>query len=361
MSATLLTADTPLKEVIRRMDWAALEIILVINKAGALIGAITDGDIRRAILAGISLDQPAEMVMNPHPVAVPQNTSREEMLAVMRRFSIRHLPVIDDDQRPVCLELLENFTDDIATGQSAVIMAGGLGQRLRPLTATTPKPLLKIADQPIIDHILAGLRGNGIEDVVISVNYLGDHIRRHIGAGEGHRLKVSYVDERERLGTAGALSLLHPRPRHAFLVMNGDLMTNMNFTSLFRYQRKNRHDLVMCVRRHQIKVPYGVVDIENGKVRDLREKPVYDQFINAGIYIIEPHCLDLIPRGRYFDMPDLIRKIMDTGGNVGAFPIIEYWRDIGNPADFDRANHESVNQEAALHSQPDQGVPMEAI
>lgn len=360
MTATMAAPGDSLQEIIRRMDWAAMEIVLVVGEDGVLTGTITDGDIRRAILGGIQLDQPAELVMNPHPIAVPESATQEEMLDIMRRFSIRHLPVLDAQQRPLRLELLENMLDGPAEEQRAVIMAGGLGQRLRPLTADTPKPMLKIADRPIIDHILAGLRRNGIEDVVISVNYLGEHIRRHIGDGNTHQLSVSYVDERQRLGTAGALSLLQPRPRQAFLVMNGDLLTDINFNSLFRYQRKHRHAMVMCVRRHRLKIPYGVVDIRGDRITDLREKPVYEHFINAGIYIVEPHCLDMIPRGCYFDMPDLIRKVMESGGSVGAFPVVEYWRDIGNPDDFNLANREKMNAESVI-AVGDQGIPLEII
>jgi len=361
MVATLAKATDTLEEIIRRMDWAALEIILVLDEQGALIGSITDGDIRRGILKGVDLTQPASSVMNRTPIAVPVGTSKAECLQIMRRFSVRHLPILDECQRPVQLELMETLVDDV-TRESAVIMAGGQGQRLRPLTEDTPKPLLKIADQPILDHILAGLKDYGIGDVVISLNYLGDHIRRHVGNGDGHQLNVSYVTEKQRLGTAGALSILDPRPIKPFLVMNGDLLTNMNFTSLFRYQKKNRYDLVMCVRKQQTAIPYGVVDLREDKVVGLREKPVYEHFINAGIYLVEPHCLDWISPACYCDMTDLIQTILRKGGTVGAFPIIEYWRDIGSPEDFQKANREKINTEAALIAKTSfEDIPMEVI
>lgn len=362
MRATLAAPTDSLQDIIRRLDWAELEIVLVVDDDGRLIGTITDGDVRRGILAGLGLERPASAVMNTKPIAVPDGAARAEMLQIMRRFMIRHLPVLDADHRPIRLELLETVMEPDAPAQSAVIMAGGLGQRLRPLTETTPKPLLKIADQPILDHILAGLRDSGIEEVVISVNYLGEHIRRHVGNGDGHRLNVSYVNERQRLGTAGALSLLDPRPQHPFLVMNGDLLTDMNFTSLFRYQKKAQHDLVMCVRRHTVQVPYGVVELRDDRIVALREKPVYDHFINAGIYIVAPRCLDWIPRNGYFDMTDLAQCVMRQGGSVGAFPIIEYWRDIGCHEDYVKANHERLNAEAALNAPPAvASVPLEVI
>ena len=194
--------------------------------------------------------------MNRTPIAVPLETPRSEMLDIMKRFSIRHLPVLDNNRRPIRLELLDDVIDDIA-GKSAVIMAGGQGQRHRPLTASTPKPLLKVGDRPILDHILKALNNNGIKDVVISVNYLGNLIQDHLGDGRDHSLNVNYVSETKRLGTAGALSMLRPKPTKAFLVMNGDLLTTLNFNAMLRYQKKTGHDMVVCVRK-QFVVPYGV-------------------------------------------------------------------------------------------------------
>lgn len=362
MLAAIARPEDSMQDIIRKMDWAALEIILVVNDAGELVGTITDGDIRRGILAGSNLDDPAEGVMNRTPIAVPLETPRSEMLDIMKRFSIRHLPVLDNNRRPIRLELLDDVIDDIA-GKSAVIMAGGQGQRLRPLTASTPKPLLKVGDRPILDHILKALNNNGIKDVVISVNYLGNLIQDHLGDGRDHSLNVNYVSETKRLGTAGALSMLRPKPTKAFLVMNGDLLTTLNFNAMLRYQKKTGHDMVVCVRKQFVKVPYGVVEVRDGAVSSLREKPVYEHFINAGIYVLEPKCLDLIPEDVYFDMPDLIQKLMDNGYSVGAFPVVEYWRDIGNPEDFQAANSEKMNLDSVVmeNETGSSGVPMEVI
>jgi dTDP-glucose pyrophosphorylase len=362
LEATLARETDSIQEIIRRINWANMEIILVVAEQGALLGTITDGDIRRGILAGIDSTQPVSMIMNRTPTTVPLGTPYHEMLEIMRRRSIRHLPVVDNENRPVRLERMENLLDRL-TGQGAVVMAGGMGMRLRPLTNDTPKPLLPVAGRPILDHILGGLRESGIEDVVISVNYLGERIRDHVGDGKDHHLNVNYIAERERLGTAGALSLIRPRPRRPFLVMNGDLLTKMNFAKLLQFQKKHEHDIVMCVRKHQFQVPYGVVDIREGCVTGLREKPVIEQFINAGIYVLNPACIDLIPRNRFFDMTDLIQVVLDQGGSVGAFPIIEYWRDIGNPADLQAAGreHGELGAETAAQNEQTPRVPVEAI
>lgn len=347
IEATLARETDSIERVLRRMDWAALEIVLVVDKDGKLAGTVTDGDARRGILKGMDMTQPASAIMNPNPVTVQADAPREEMLRIMRRFSIRRLPCLDTNGRPVRLELLENLIPDDSS-PTAVIMAGGLGQRLRPLTESTPKPMLEVAEKPILDHILAGLSGYGVKNVAISVNYLGDKIREHVGNGQAHGMNVNYITENERLGTAGALAFLSPRPSSPFLVMNGDLLTGVNFSGLMRFQAESGHDIVVCARRHSTVIPYGVLEIENDRILRIEEKPSVEHFINAGIYVIHPRCLDLIPRGAFFDMPDLIRSAMDKGFSAGAFPIIEYWRDIGNPDDYLKANVEKLNSEAAI-------------
>jgi dTDP-glucose pyrophosphorylase len=334
LEATLARAEESIREVVRRLNWASLEIVLVVDGEGVLLGTVTDGDVRRGLLAGIGLDRPVQEIMNRNPVTVPLDASRESILALMRKRSIRHLPVVDNRGRPLRLERMESLLDDLSR-HDAVVMAGGRGTRLRPFTEHTPKPLLLVRGRPILDHVLRGLRDSGIEEVVVSLNYLGDQIRRHVGDGRALGVKASYVSERQRLGTAGALALLRPRPRRPFVVMNGDLLTRLNFAHLLRFQAANGYALVLCVKQHTTALAYGVVDIQDGAVTGIREKPRLEHFINAGIYVLTPGCLDLIPPGRYLDMPDLVAKILAQGGRVGAFPVYEYWRDIGTPADLE--------------------------
>jgi dTDP-glucose pyrophosphorylase/CBS domain-containing protein len=343
LHAILATADESLQRIVERINWANMEIILVVDKNQALIGTITDGDIRRGLLAGIDFQQPAAIIMNKAPTTVPLGTPREKMLQIMREKSIRHLPVVDRFNRPVILERMETILDQIS-GSDAIVMAGGLGTRLRPLTNDTPKPLLPVGNRPILDHILGGLKNAGIGDVVLSVNYRGDQIRKHVRDGAAHDLSVNYVSEKQRLGTAGALSLLTPRPQRPFLVMNGDLLTNLNFAKLLHFQRENNYAMVMCVRQYKIQVPYGVVDIQqDGTITGLREKPTHEHFINAGIYVLKPECLDYIPEKTFFDMTDLFQALVQNGHSVGAFPIMEYWRDIGRPEDLKAASAEQMN------------------
>ncbi len=343
LSATLAAESECIQEIIHKINKSGMEIVLVTDRDGAIVGAVTDGDIRRGILAGVGMRQPVSTIMNRKPVTVPLGTSYAQMLEIMERLSIKQLPVVDSSNRPVRLEIINTVLDNLR-GQDAIVMAGGLGSRLRPLTLDTPKPLLQVAGKPILDHILSGLRDSGLRDVMISVNYLGEQIKRHVGDGCAHDLNVAYLNERDRLGTAGALSLLKPRPKRPFLVINGDLLTNIDFSKILRFQKKHGYTIVMCVQKRKVDVPYGVVEIADGKVASLREKPVYEHFINAGIYTLDPACLELIPRDRFFDMPDLINAVIGTGGSVGAFPIIEYWRDIGTPADLTSASMEHAKE-----------------
>jgi len=336
--------DDHIRSVINQINRANREIVLVVDKAGVLLGTVTDGDVRRGILSGIRMDQPVSMIMNQDPTVVRMGTSHQVMLEIMRRRSIRHLPVVDHDQRPIHLERLERIVENM-TENGAIVMAGGMGTRLRPLTKDTPKPLLPVNGRPILDHILDGLKESGINEVVISLNYLGEQIRSHIKDGTSHELNVNYLMERERLGTAGALSLLNPRPQHPLIVMNGDLLTHLNFSRLLQFQQEQHYSMVMCVKQHSMQVPYGVVDIREDQVVGLREKPVHEYFINAGIYVLMPECLELIPGNTHFDMTDLYEAVKAFGGTVGAFPIYEYWRDIGRPEDLAAA---SVDQEDLL-------------
>jgi dTDP-glucose pyrophosphorylase len=333
LAAALITADRSIHEAMRRLNEGRMAILLVTVAAGQLVGALTDGDIRRGILAGVEMGDTVAGIMNPAPVSVPIGASRREMVDIMRAASIWRLPVVDEGNRPVRIEILEELFSDIGQ-HDTVIMAGGLGSRLRPFTDTTPKPLLAVRGKPILDHMLARLRQSGLQDVVISVNYLAEDIMKHVGDGADFGLNVGYLSESERMGTAGSLAQLHPRPTRPFLLANADLLTDMDFARVLEFQHDQAFDIVICVKKYGVDIPYGVVDIDGPDVTAIREKPRHECFVNAGIYVVSPHCIDLVPAGRFFDMTDLVDKAIEKGMRVGAFPVIEYWRDIGTPADL---------------------------
>lgn len=355
---SLVSQGAAIEEVIRHMD---AESALVVDDSGVLVGMLTDGDIRRALLKGADLHTPVSKVMTKHPMTVAEGVSKEEIVGMMLARKIRHLPVVDASGRPVGLELLKNQYDASQIAQ-AVLMAGGKGMRLRPLTEDTPKPLLKLGDQTILDNVLNGLKSSGVGDVVISVNYLGDKIKDHVSSNRRDGLNIDFVEESKALGTAGALSLLNPRPRGSFIVMNADLITQIDFKALQRFHAKEGNKFSVCVRKVKETVPYGVVSLSSDArtVSCIEEKPEREYLVNAGIYMLEPEIVDLIPENCYFDMPSLIRKALDAGHKVGAFPIYEYWRDIGRHNEMQAAKSDidsgiacsqSVRMPAAQHQE----------
>lgn len=328
----------PILHVYRRMRLYGQVMALVTDPAGHLLGIIRDLEIRRGILTGTSLNQPVQHIMNDHPLCIPDGTPDARAREILDACPDQMAPVVDRESRPLWIESLKTTCPSDMPG--AVIMAGGMGLRLRPLTQHLPKPMLPVAGKPILEHILDHLRHCGFHDIAISVNYLADHIRNHVGDGRKHRLRVSYVEECNRLGTAGALSLLNPRPAKPFLVMNGDLLTDLDFSGMLQYQRQQGYAMVVGVRNRKFQIPYGVMDIQAGHVISVQEKPSFEHFINAGIYVINPACLAHIPVGCRFDMTDLIQALLADGERIGAYPVFEYWRDIGTPEDLQAASLE---------------------
>jgi len=328
-----------IEQTLKAMD---NEVAIIVDDAGRMCGLVTDGDIRRAFLGGATMETPIRQIMSPHPFAIQEDDclSPGEIMALMLKHQIRHLPVIDYDGFPVGLELLRDQynDDDLAP---AVLMAGGKGSRLYPLTAETPKPLLKVGDQTIIDNVIAGLKSCGVKNIAVSINYLGEKIKQHLGTGDDE-LRLKYLEEKEALGTAGALSLLSPRPDRAFIVMNADLMTEVDYKAFVRFHKNSGNQLSVGVRRIEEKIPFGVIDLDehSGELRQIREKPVNTYFINAGIYMLEPQLLELIPAQQFFDMVALINAALARGYKVGAFPILEYWRDIGRHQEIAQARQE---------------------
>jgi dTDP-glucose pyrophosphorylase len=339
LEASLISPQTPISQAVKHMD---AEAALVIDKEGKLCGMITDGDIRRSFLAGAALETPVSEIMTLNPVTVKKDTSQMAIMALMMQKKIRHLPVIDHKRRPVALELLKNQLEDLEPAE-AVVMAGGKGTRLHPLTLNTPKPLLKVGKETILDNILQNLQGNGIQDVVLTVNHLAEQIVDHVGDGSQHNLAVNYLQEEQALGTAGGLTLMTRKPESSFLVMNGDLLTGLDFRSLTKFHRDSSCCMTVCVRRHSIKIPYGVIEMaeDNLKINQVVEKPDHEFLVNAGIYMLEPKMIELIPEGEFFDMVSLMNAALAKGWNVGAFPVLEYWKDIGQHDQIQEARKET--------------------
>jgi NDP-sugar pyrophosphorylase family protein len=289
----------------------------------------------------VSLDAAVEGDMNKNPSTCRQDDGREAIFARMRARRLHHMPIVDEEGRLVGLQALDEFLEPAAARENAVVlMAGGLGSRLRPLTEDTPKPMLKIGGRPILETILLNFIEHGFRRFYISVNYKSDAITEYFGDGARWGVQIEYLRESQKLGTAGALSLLPETPAHPILVMNGDLLTKVNFSQLLEFHYSHTAQATMCVREYDFQVPYGVVRMDGHGIVGIDEKPVQKFFVNAGIYVLEPDVLSNIGAGAYFDMPSLFEKLIEQKKETLAFPIREYWLDIGRLADYDRANGE---------------------
>lgn len=337
---TLVTPTTSIHDTIRCIDSSAMQIALVTDDKRKLLGIVTDGDVRRAILKGIALDQPVAVIMNRQPVTARAGTSDPQLLADMRRRACRHLPVTDEEGRLVRLAVLDELLQPEVQDNWVVLMAGGLGTRLRPLTDDSPKPLLKVGDKPLLETIIENFRGQGFNRFFLSVNYKAEMIQDYFGDGSRLEVEIRYLHETQRLGTAGALTLLPEPPPHPFIVMNADLLTKVDYRALLDFHREHGAQATMCVREYDFQVPYGVVQLDGQRIKHIQEKPVQRFFVNAGIYVLEPEVLTLIPPQCFFDMPSVFNTLHERDAETCAFPIREYWIDIGRMADLERANSE---------------------
>ena len=341
-SGICISLGATLREALAVIDRGAMEIVLVVDGDGRLLGTATDGDFRRALLGGLTLETQVDQVMNRRCSSAETSTSTEEILQLMLARSIKQMPVLDSRGRVLGLYLLRDLVDlkPPVRPNWAVLMAGGRGQRLEPLTQTVPKPMLKVGDQPVLHRIVDRLVSHGFRTVFISLHYLGDQIAGYFGDGRKFGCTIQYLREREPMGTAGALTLLPERPTAPLLVVNGDLVTDLNFSSLLDYHHQQENDATLCVREFQYRVPYGVVALHQTQVRGIEEKPVHRFYINAGIAVLHPDLLPSASGARPLHMPDLLEEARRAGRKVGAFPIREYWLDMGQMEDYLRAQQE---------------------
>lgn len=340
---TLVSPHATILEAMKIIDESALQIALVVDWDNKLLGAITDGDIRRGIIRGMALNGTVETIMNTGPIVCGQDKDREEILALMKVESIHHIPIVDGSGRVVGLEVLNEVIRSEEQDNTVVLMAGGLGSRLRPLTDDCPKPLLRIGSRPILEIILKGFIDHGFSNFHFSVRYKSEMIEEYFGDGSKWGVRIEYIHEETAMGTAGALSLLQARPSKPLIVMNADLLTKVNYKHMLRYHQEHKALATICVREHNIQIPYGVARIEGNRLAGIDEKPSQHFFVNAGIYVLEPEILDMIPRNSQFDMPSLFEALIEKEHSVAVFPIREYWLDIGHADDFERANWDYEN------------------
>lgn len=342
MTEKSLDISAPLVEAVRAIEVSRRRIAVVVSNDCRLMGTLTDGDVRRCLLAGGSLATPVSEAMNRNPLSAPSGSSESYLLDIMRRGNILAVPLVDASGR---FDMLVHLTDlspaedarGVTNFASAVIMAGGEGMRLRPVTENIPKSMVDIGGVPLLERQIQRLAKAGLKRVYLSVNYLSHIIEDYFGDGSRFGLEILYLREKEKLGTGGALSLLPARPDSPILVMNGDILTTSDFGSLYAFHRTHMAEVTVAAVDYRIQIPFGVINNEGPYVTGLVEKPSQRFLCNAGIYVVSPPALDLVPHGKPFNMTDLIDACLAASRQVAIFPVHEYWSDIGTPADLDKA------------------------
>lgn len=337
----LMSPASAISEAIKVLDEDEAKIVLVVDAAGHLLGTITDGDIRRGLLRGLTLNAEISEVMNREPKVVYQGESRETVRSRMESLSVRQMPVVDKYMVVQGLETLKSLSDSNKLDNPVFLMAGGFGTRLRPLTDNTPKPMLRVGDKPILERILESFVQMGFHEFYISTHYKAEMVRNHFGDGGRWGVNIHYVHEEQPLGTAGALGLLPESiTKLPIIMMNGDILTNVNYRQLLEFHESHGGMASVCVKGYEFQVPYGVVEGNNHEVRKITEKPIQRFFINAGIYLLGSELLAKHRGARYLEMPAFLESLIESGGKVTMFPIHEYWLDIGRMDEFERAQDE---------------------
>ena len=329
-----------LLETMQIIDASSLQFAIVVDDEQHLLGTVTDGDIRRGILRGEGLDVAIEEVMNATPITALAGQKSYKYKQLMQKKKLKQLPIVDSKHKLIDVLFLDKWQSVSENNNSVVLMLGGLGTRLRPLTNDVPKPMLKVGNKPIVETIVDSFKQHGYTKFIFSVNYKKEMIQDYFQGGNDFGITIDYVEEQKRMGTAGALSLLKERPTAPFFVMNGDLLTQINFDQLMQFHEEHKAIATMCVREYEFQIPYGVIETDGASLINIKEKPVHRSFINAGIYVLSPEALDFIPQDEFYDMPTLFEQLMAAGKRTAAFPIHEYWLDIGQMDDFYRANEE---------------------
>lgn len=332
-----LPPEASLRQAMEVIDHSGLGIACITSETGKLLGVLTDGDVRRALLQERPMSDPVHSFMVSSPLYGSEQARHTELLTIMQNHSVRQLPIIDNKGILKNIVLLREVVSGPVLPNLAVIMAGGKGSRLYPLTRKIPKPLLSIGEAPLLTHILHRLHRSGFRKVAITTHYLASSIEKEIGDGSRFGLDVSLICEPTPLGTAGGLSLLSPVPKEPILLMNGDILTDLDLSGLIEFHANSKAALTIALRRHDYTIPYGMVDMDGERVKKVREKPVLSFLVNAGIYIINPEVLDRIPQNTPYKATDLVDSLLADDIPIVGYPIRESWYDIGAKRDLDAA------------------------
>ena len=335
----LVSTQDSIRDTMEVIDRGAKGIAIAVDAKGRILATITDGDIRRAILAGTDLNHPVSCLRKPgqrKPVVAGVGTPESELLVLMERHSVRQVPLLDENGRVRGLAVQHEILRQDELPVTGVIMAGGYGKRLLPLTQSVPKPMLPVNGRPLLEHTLSKLRQSGIRSVNVATHHLSESIVEYFKDGSEFGVQLQYFQETEPLGTAGGLAKM-AEGTDPLLVINGDVLTTVDVRAMLDFHREHRAALTVGVRQYDIEVPFGLIDTEGVRVIGIQEKPILRHFINAGIYMADRDVCRLVPEGRRFDMTDLITAVIRAAGNVISFPVREYWIDIGRIEQYRKA------------------------
>lgn len=338
-----LSINSTIKDAMIAIDIGAMKIAVVVDDNDKLIGVLTDGDIRRALLNEIGFDSTVELIIQKNPLICYVNEPKKSIFLKTVGKKIYNIPILDLNDRVVGIEDIDSLLESKVKKNRVVLMVGGLGSRLRPLTEETPKPMLKVGNKPILETIINNFREYGFTDIILSVNYKADIVKEYFGDGKKFGVKIEYIHEDKRMGTAGALSLMRDKFKEPFFVMNGDLLTNVNFEHFLNFHNENNSIATMAVREYEYQIPYGVVNQDGGRIVSIVEKPKQSYYVNAGIYILNPDILDIIPKDLFYDMPTLFDDLIKNKKTPISFPVHEYWLDIGQRDELEKARSEYFN------------------
>jgi dTDP-glucose pyrophosphorylase len=341
--ALLMCTDT-IQAAIHNLDQVAIKIVLVIDEDGKLEGTISDGDIRRGLLRGLTMDSPLTTVVHRNPFVVPPQMPRGSIEQLMVANKIQQIPVVDEHRKVVGLHVWDQIASPQALSNVMVIMAGGKGTRLRPHTEGCPKPLLPVNGKPMLEHIIDRAKTEGFSHFVISLHYLGHMIEEYFEDGSRFGVRIDYLREESPLGTAGALSLLSPRPSEPIVVTNGDVLTDIHYDEVLDFHLRQKAVATMAVRVHEWQHPFGVVQTEGIDIVGFEEKPVARSHINAGVYALDPSSLDELDKNSPCDMPTLFRRLQTKELRTVAYPMHEPWLDVGRPSDYKAAQGHEVDK-----------------
>ena len=332
--SALILASATLKEAAENLTKSSLKICLIIDGDGRLIGTISDGDIRRGLLRGVTLASSIKEIVKKNPLVVPTGISKDLIRQIMAANQIQQIPEVDGENRVLALHTWDEFSAPKALDNSMVIMAGGKGSRLRPHTEACPKPMLPVGGKPMLEHIVERAKLDGFSNFIFAVHYLGHMVEDYFGDGSRFNVKIEYLKEKEPLGTAGALSLLDQKLNAPFIVTNGDVITDIRYGELLDFHIRHDAMATMAVRLHEWQHPFGVVQMNGLEITGFEEKPINRTHINAGVYALNPSALSILEKNTHCDMPTLFERLQAQSDRIVAYPMHEPWLDVGKPEDF---------------------------